>query len=321
MQDPFQLIVEASLFTRVSESQPPPKGTEAAFPHLNESNHTELLLEFIGYLEIPFDIAYYIVAQLNPHRNPHSAKVDTATFYTLSLVSQSFNAAAIPVLYSSIIVSGMTVPRLASTARSNPSLLSHTHTLCFTKPGPVQWDAVAQIVCASPKLRRFLWLHQELGLMKISMIHGHHTYLTDIVFPDNTLDSLAFSYAHTFPQVERAVLREVKFDVPSVVDLLIQMPRLSHLISNNRTLPSEERSESHIKGLATVVRLTNLRKITIVLSKTPSASDSLEFVTKLRTLIPDDRQDVEVGFLQRPPFRPWGVELIEDWIIDGTVWG
>lgn len=279
-------------------------------------------LEFIRPLEIPFDIAYYIVAQLTSSRHPLSISVDSSTLYALCLVSQSFNAAAIPILYSSITVSGFTAPRLAATARDNPSLLSHCHTLCFIKPGPVSWDIVAQIVCSSPELRRFFWLQNEPGLMKISMLQGHHVQITDLAFPDKPIESLAFSHAHTFPHLERVVLRHVHFDLPSVVDILIQMPKLTHLVSAwNWAIPLGVQHDGYVKGLATVVRLTALRRIIIVSTIVPPQS-SYAFIPQLQKLLPQNRRNVEVAFLvdKQPGAGQWGTSRVEESIMDGTVW-
>jgi hypothetical protein len=232
----------------------------------------------------------------------------------LSLVSQSFNAAAIPVLYSWITVSGPRAVRLASTSQSNPSLLSYTHSLCFTKPGPVPWDVTAQILCASPNLRRFLWLHDEVGPMKISMLHNHYNHLTEIAFPDKPLLSLAFSHAHTFPQIERAILHDLNFGIPCVVDALIQMPRLTHLIATgNGPFLGGERLLRYINGLAIVVRQTSLRKVTVVLPEASYVPDREDFISLLRERLPDDRKGVEVVFLERPKYLAGGT--VEDWII------
>jgi hypothetical protein len=127
------------------------------------------------------DIKHYILSFLANTLNPHSyqLKIDTRTLQRLCLVSCSFNAAANAVLYSSIAVSELTMLSLTATARTNPALFRHCHSLWFQSPlycwHFITLGNIVHIISCCPNLRR---VHRA-GLIQMSMFDSHLPQLTN----------------------------------------------------------------------------------------------------------------------------------------------
>jgi hypothetical protein len=279
-----------------------------------------------GRVEIPFDITHYIISLLEPAPQPNSFVVDVATMKRLCLVSRTFNAAANAVLYSSITISEAIAPLLIATARDNPSLLHHCHSLWFkaqTK-GSLTWVTIAQIVCACPNLRRVAWL-RDFGapVMSMSMWSEHLPQMTDLVFVYFPPMLRSINSTHCFPRLERLVIGEASLQDHTVVNVLLRMPHLTDLVTDP---PSEVDVELFAQGIATVVAGTALRRIIwarlysfIDSARTPLLSEFEKYIpicARAHELLsaPDGRHGLTFEFV------PWSLLTVRSHILDGTIW-
>jgi hypothetical protein len=278
-------------------------------------------------IEIPFDVTYYIVNLLDSVRSPHSYQVDVTTLKRLCLVSRSFNAAATRVLYSSIILFETTALALATTARTNPSLLHHCNSLCF-QPSATLLGTVAQIVSYCPNLRRFVWLGSCMST-KICILTSHLSRMTDLVFTTDSLFSLGIDSVHQFPMLERLVIADIDFGDDNNIDILSGMSCLTDIVTHlpGRYLMDDE-VDSYAQNIVAVVTHTPLRRIIWAYLAHDADDDSpgggleeyLPICLRVHSILHAANaacgRELEITF----EFVPGSRLMIRSRVLDGTIW-